>query len=100
MVSIRRLFFCRVIFSNVVPHFVAGISGINFPRRLPTRPAGFVPGDHECDLVIGQSRHRCPLVSGRPFGSGPDASLLVVFSAGPSRLSVFLSSHFSHKHQE
>src|SRR6202162_544477 len=93
-------FFAGVLLTNVVPHFVYGISGDRFPTPFAHPPgkglsSPTVNGVSALfNLVVGYILFRVGKVS-----SGND-SALVVFFAGIVAISIMLSVLFAEKQTE
>jgi len=93
-------FFAGLFLANVVPHFVAGVSGNKFPTPFANPSGrGLSPATTNviwslANLVIGFVLFRAGhLIAG-------EALSLLVFFAGIAVISIFSSIHFSHKHKE
>jgi len=93
-------FFAGLFLANVVPHFVAGVSGNKFPTPFAKPPGrGLSPATTNViwslvNLVIGFL-----LFKAGHLAAGETLSLLVFF-AGIAIISIFSSKRFSHKHEE
>jgi hypothetical protein len=93
-------FFAGAFLANVVPHFVAGISGNKFPTPFANPPGKGLSSATTnviwslINLVIGFLLFRAGHLA-----AGETLSLLVFF-AGIAVISIFCSSHFTKKHQE
>jgi hypothetical protein len=87
-----------MLFANVVPHFVHGISGDRFPTPFADPPGKGLSSPTAnvvwalFNLVVGYVLFRVGKVS-----SGGDWAL-VVFFAGIAAISIQMSAHFSKKH--
>jgi hypothetical protein len=93
-------FFAGLFLANVVPHFVAGVSGNKFPTPFANPPGRGLSSATTnviwalVNLVIGFLLFRVGHLA-----AGETLSLLV-FLAGIAVISIFASKRFSHKHQE
>jgi hypothetical protein len=91
-------FLAGMLFANVVPHFVHGISGDRFPTPFADPPGKGLSSPTAnvvwalFNLVVGYVLFRVGKVS-----SGGDWAL-VVFFAGIAAISIQMSAHFSKKH--
>jgi len=93
-------FFAGVLLTNVVPHFVYGISGDRFPTPFAHPPGKGLSSPTVnvvwalVNLVVGYILFRVGKVS-----NGND-SALVVFFAGIVAISIMLSVRFAKKQTE
>jgi uncharacterized membrane protein len=93
-------FFAGVLLTNVVPHFVSGISGNRFPTPFAHSPGKGLSSPTVnvvwalFNMVVGYMLFRVGKVS-----SGAD-SALVVFFAGVVAISILLSVRFAKKQTE
>ncbi|TDX02138.1 hypothetical protein [Dinghuibacter silviterrae] len=93
-------FFAGIFLANVVPHFVAGVSGNKFPTPFANPPGRGLSSATTnvlwalANLVVGFLLFRVGhLAAGEPFS-------LLVFFAGIAFISIFASKHFTQKHRE
>lgn len=93
-------FFSGLFLSNVVPHFVAGVSGNKFPTPFAKPPGKGLSSATTnviwalVNLVIGFLLFRAGhLAEGETLS-------LVVFFAGVAFISIFSSRHFVHRDRE
>lgn len=91
-------FFAGLFLTNVVPHFVSGISGDRFPTPFANPPGKGLSSPTVnvvwalFNLVAGYLLFRVGKVSsGEPLA-------LVLFFAGVAVISIFSSVHFAQKH--
>ena len=93
-------FFAGVFLTNVVPHFVYGISGDRFPTPFAHPPGKGVSSPTVnvvwalFNLVVGYILFRVGKVS------NGDTSAIIVFFAGIVAISIMLSVRFSKKHTQ
>jgi hypothetical protein len=93
-------FFSGVFLANVVPHFVAGVSGDKFPTPFAKPPGQGLSSPTTnvvwalVNVVIGFLLFRAGHIA-----SGETAALLLFF-AGIAAISIFASKRFSSKHKE
>ena len=93
-------FFAGSFLANVVPHFVAGVSGNKFPTPFANPPGKGLSSATTnviwslANLVIGFLLFRAGHLA-----AGETLPLLLFF-AGIAVISIFAGKHFSHKHQE
>lgn len=93
-------FFAGSFLANVVPHFVAGISGNKFPTPFANPPGKGLSSATVnvvwslVNLVVGFLLFRAGHLA-----SGETLSLLVFF-AGIAFISIFCSRHFPNRHKE
>lgn len=93
-------FFAGLFLTNVVPHFVAGVSGNKFPTPFANPPGKGLSSPTTnviwalVNLVIGFLLFRAGHLA-----AGDTLSLLLFF-AGIAVISIFASKHFIHKHEE
>ena len=91
-------FFAGAFLANAVPHFVHGISGDRFPTPFASPPGKGLSSLTVnvvwalLNLIVGYILFRIEKVSS---GSYPG---LVVFFAGITAVSIWLSVHFTKKH--
>jgi hypothetical protein len=91
-------FFAGAFLANAVPHFVDGISGDRFPTPFASPPGKGLSSPTVnvvwalLNLIVGYILFRIEKVSS---GSYPG---LVVFFAGITAVSIWLSVHFTKKH--
>jgi hypothetical protein len=91
-------FFAGLFLTNVVPHFVSGISGDRFPTPFANPPGKGLSSPTVnvvwalFNLVVGYLLFRVGKVS-----SG-DTLALVLFFAGIAVISIFSSVRFAQKH--
>jgi hypothetical protein len=91
-------FFAGLFLTNVVPHFVSGISGDRFPTPFANPPGKGLSSPTVnvvwalFNLIVGYFLFRIGKVS-----SG-DPLALVLFFAGIAVISLFASVRFSQKH--
>jgi hypothetical protein len=93
-------FFAGVLFANVVPHFVHGVSGDRFPTPFAD-PLGKGLSSPTVNVVwallnlaVGYILFRAGKVSTGGY------SVLVIFFAGIAALSTMMSVRFAGKHRE
>lgn len=92
-------FFAGAFLANTVPHFVHGISGDRFPTPFASPPGKGLSSPTVnvlwalFNLVVAYFLFRIEHVS-----SG-DYPVLIVFFAGIAVISIWLSVHFTKKHQ-
>jgi hypothetical protein len=90
--------FAGAFLANAVPHFVHGISGDRFPTPFASPPGKGLSSPTVnvvwalLNLIVGYILFRIEKVSS---GSYPG---LVVFFAGITAVSIWLSVHFTKKH--
>jgi hypothetical protein len=93
-------FFAGLFLTNVVPHFVHGISGDRFPTPFAHPPGKGLSSPTVnviwalFNLIVGYILFRAGKVSSR------NASTLFVFFAGIAAISVMLSVRFAKKQTE
>jgi TRAP-type C4-dicarboxylate transport system permease large subunit len=93
-------FFAGVFLTNVVPHFVYGISGDRFPTPFANPPGKGLSSPTVnvvwalFNLVVGYILFRVGKVS------NGDTSAIIVFFAGIVAISIMLSVRFSKKHTQ
>jgi hypothetical protein len=92
-------FFAGAFLANTVPHFVHGISGDRFPTPFASPPGKGLSSPAVnvlwalFNLLVGYFLFRIEHVS-----SG-DYPVLIPFFAGIGVISIWLSVHFTKKHQ-
>jgi hypothetical protein len=90
-------FFAGVFLTNVVPHFVSGISGDRFPTPFARPPGKGLSSPTVnvvwalINLVVGYILFRAGKLS------NGDTSAIIVFLAGIVAISIMLSVRFSKK---
>jgi hypothetical protein len=93
-------FFAGVLFANVVPHFVHGVSGDRFPTPFADPPGKGLSSPTVnvvwalLNLAVGYILFRAGKVSTGGY------SVLVIFFAGIAALSTMMSVRFAGKHRE
>jgi hypothetical protein len=93
-------FFAGMFLTNVVPHFVSGISGDRFPTPFAHPPGKGLSSPTVnvvwalFNLVVGYILFRVGKVS------NGDTSAIIVFFAGIVAISIMLSVRFSKKHTQ
>lgn len=93
-------FFAGTFSANVVPHFVAGIQGNKFPTPF-AKPPG--KGLSSATVNVAWALFNM-LVAALLFNAGHMSTghplTLVIYFAGVTVLSLWLSKHFTGKHPE
>jgi hypothetical protein len=90
-------FFAGMVFANVVPHFVHGISGDRFPTPFAHPPGKGLSSPTVnvvwalFNLIVGYILFRAGKIS------GGDNVALVIFFAGIAAISTLLSVRFAKK---
>jgi hypothetical protein len=91
-------FFAGAFLANAVPHFVHGISGDRFPTPFASPPGKGLSSPKVnvvwalLNLIVGYILFRIEKVSSGSYSG------LVVFFAGITAVSIWLSVHFTKKH--
>jgi hypothetical protein len=91
-------FFAGAFLANAVPHFVHGISGDRFPTPFASPPGKGLSAPTVnvvwalLNLIVGYILFRIEKVSSGSYSG------LVVFFAGITAVSIWLSVHFTKKH--